>query len=98
MCFLGYGRIGFWYLSQTKCYRRTQDRQSPSFDRQPPHHHAGDVEFIELDERRQPIRSERVGHLGRARGVGPDVVAVRGQQVDRTTVSCTASSPVSTSR
>ena len=41
--------------------------------REPPHHHAGHVEFVQLDERRQSVRAKGVPHLGRAGLEGADV-------------------------
>ena len=55
---------------------------SPDLGRQPAYHHAGDIEFVQFDERRQPIRAEGVRHLGRAGRVRPDILRVGRQNID----------------
>ena len=54
---------------------------------QPPHDHTGHVEFVKLDECCQSVRAEGIRQLGRAGGIGADVLPSGRQDIDRPVAS-----------
>lgn len=56
---------------------------SPNFGREPPYHHAGHVEFVQLDECRRSLRAEGVRHRGRLGRVSADVLPIGSHNIDR---------------